>query len=697
MTTKNQTMDKAPLLTHSPLLHLLQITPSPQSLDYILNKGQFHLHTLLTEQSHPATRELSRVVKENTLAGIEMLFSVDRDIEQRIGEIAGDTTIPDRAVDAVCRAIREGRRIYVYGCGATGRLAKQMESAFWRPFWEKVRKSAVWAKLASALPANIDDLLIGEMTGGDRALVSSLEGFEDLQVIGRLQLADHGISRGDVVFCVTEGGETSSVIGTILAAFAQYGDHGGAGSGEVSAESRAEARSNLFFLYNNPDELLMPFDRSRSVLENDGITKLNLTTGPQAITGSTRMQATTIETFVLGCILEEAISITLKKYLTGPEMATVGLVHHLKLPLRLNSFTVVRTMMKDIDSSLAALTNLESEVYRTGHTTFCFANRAMSTVFTDCTERSPTFRLWPLDPVTEKAPKSWIQVWTGADDASAAWKTLLGREFRGMDKQFYQWAFESISDPFLREIALKSLSSAGNDQRDQYDFSLSGINLCKRGPGPGDLCILVCLGNEAAELNMPGSGFHRFLGLARAAGAKTAILLVQDSAWLSHGKLPHVDEAVALKFPRFVDPMGLRMQVALKMMMNAHSTAVMARLGRVTGNSMTAVNPGNLKLIGRATFLIMELVNRALQQAPAGVRTDITEVSYTEANAVLFDCIANRGAQGIQHAEVALCIIRILESVRTGKDVGWKAADALLKQGGLDEYLNSKNKKTNHE
>ena len=690
-------MDKAPLLTHSPLLHLLQITPSPQSLDYILNKGQFHLHTLLTEQSHPATRELSRVVKENTLAGIEMLFSVDRDIEQRIGEIAGDTTIPDRAVDAVCRAIREGRRIYVYGCGATGRLAKQMESAFWRPFWEKVRKSAVWAKLASALPANIDDLLIGEMTGGDRALVSSLEGFEDLQVIGRLQLADHGISRGDVVFCVTEGGETSSVIGTILAAFAQYGDHGGAGSGEVSAESRAEARSNLFFLYNNPDELLMPFDRSRSVLENDGITKLNLTTGPQAITGSTRMQATTIETFVLGCILEEAISITLKKYLTGPEMATVGLVHHLKLPLRLNSFTVVRTMMKDIDSSLAALTNLESEVYRTGHTTFCFANRAMSTVFTDCTERSPTFRLWPLDPVTEKAPKSWIQVWTGADDASAAWKTLLGREFRGMDKQFYQWAFESISDPFLREIALKSLSSAGNDQRDQYDFSLSGINLCKRGPGPGDLCILVCLGNEAAELNMPGSGFHRFLGLARAAGAKTAILLVQDSAWLSHGKLPHVDEAVALKFPRFVDPMGLRMQVALKMMMNAHSTAVMARLGRVTGNSMTAVNPGNLKLIGRATFLIMELVNRALQQAPAGVRTDITEVSYTEANAVLFDCIANRGAQGIQHAEVALCIIRILESVRTGKDVGWKAADALLKQGGLDEYLNSKNKKTNHE
>jgi len=33
------------------------------------------------------------------------------------------------------------------------------------------------------------------MTGGDRALISSLEGFEDLQLIGRLQLKDRGIEK----------------------------------------------------------------------------------------------------------------------------------------------------------------------------------------------------------------------------------------------------------------------------------------------------------------------------------------------------------------------------------------------------------------------------------------------------------------------------------------------------------------------
>jgi len=45
------------------------------------------------------------------------------------------------------------------------------------------------------------------------------------------------------------------------------------------------------------------------------------------------------------------------------------------------------------------------------------------------------------------------------------------------------------------------------------------------------------------------------------------------------------------------------------MLLNAHSTAMMAKLGRVTGNTMTNVNPSNLKLVGRATFLIMSHVN----------------------------------------------------------------------------------------
>jgi hypothetical protein len=51
------------------------------------------------------------------------------------------------------------------------------------------------------------------------------------------------------------------------------------------------------------------------------------------------------------------------------------------------------------------------------------------------------------------------------------------------------------------------------------------------------------------------------------------------------------------------DPLNIRSRIALKMIMNAHSTAVMTKLGRVVGNTMTNVRAANLKLIGRATYL----------------------------------------------------------------------------------------------
>lgn len=287
----------------SALLKLLQITPSEQSVDYVANKKQYQLHTLLTEQRHPKTWNLSQVIKADIAQGIDDLLSVDRDISEKFVAMAKHSEVLEQAAEAIERAIFENKNIYIYGCGATGRLAKQIESSFWRPFWKKLQKLPLWDKLNKHLPG-IEDLLKGEMTGADRALISSLEGFEDLQLIGKLQLQEHGIKAGDVVFAITEGGETSSVIGTILSALELY---------DQSAKAGEEAKRNLFFIYNNPDALLLPFDRSRSVLENQQITKICLATGPQAITGSTRMQATTSETFVMGVILEHAICRVLQK------------------------------------------------------------------------------------------------------------------------------------------------------------------------------------------------------------------------------------------------------------------------------------------------------------------------------------------------------------------------------------------------
>ena len=112
------------------LLKLMGIEPSTESIDYVQNKTQFQLHTLLTEQRHQKTWYLSDRVQKDTLAGLKMLSAVDDDIRVKLEAMAADTTMLDQAAAAVEAALLAKRRIYVYGCGATGRLAKQMESAF---------------------------------------------------------------------------------------------------------------------------------------------------------------------------------------------------------------------------------------------------------------------------------------------------------------------------------------------------------------------------------------------------------------------------------------------------------------------------------------------------------------------------------------------------------------------------------------
>ena len=126
------------------------------------------------------------------------------------------------------------------------------------------------------------------MAGGDYALIKAVEGFEDYTAFGQKQIRDLGVREGDVVFAITEGGETSFVIGT--------------------AWEGADAGARVYFVYNNPDGILCRHvERSREVLKDDRIQKLNLTTGPMAISGSTRMQATTIQLCVLVTVLEVVV------------------------------------------------------------------------------------------------------------------------------------------------------------------------------------------------------------------------------------------------------------------------------------------------------------------------------------------------------------------------------------------------------
>lgn len=661
------------------LLELVGVKPSPQSLDYVANKTQFQLHTLLTEQRHPRTTRLSDVAAKNLPEALAMLFSVDDDIAARLGTL--DAAPLRRLSDAVEQALLQHRRIYVYGCGATGRLAKQLESSFWRPFW---RAALADGDVRQKLPRpDVADALTGEMTGADRALISSLEGFEDLQLIGARQLADHGVQKGDVVIAVTEGGETSSVIGTILAARAQW-----------RPDEAAAAREQLYFVYNNPDDKLRPFVRSRRVLDEPGITKINLATGPQAIAGSTRMQATTIETFVLAHALEDAVSRYLARFLDGATRARLGFQHGVTLGDRLARFARVLDAVKRAAPSLAKLTALEADTYRAGRFSTYFADRGLITVFIDGTERSPTFRLHPLDTVDEPRRRCWIQVWTPARDRHDAWRKMLGREFRGLDARLYKTPFErDIDDPYLRAAALHSLERAGDQQQERYDFSFSDDNLARRGPDAGDFGLAIAV-DEGTALADTRSDFAHFAALFAAHDARLGFIVVGDAhAAAPDGGVPRLPGAIVqLRVGADDDPFHVDQQIALKMALNAHSTAIMARLGKVVGNTMTNVSPSNLKLVGRATYLIQLHVNDVLAR-PHWIRRygRRAPISYAEANAVLFDAmrfVADKRDRGSQEAaEVSLSIVRILESLRRGRAVGPDEALEIVEKVGLGRYL----------
>jgi len=91
-----------------------------------------------------------------------------------------------------------------------------------------------------------------------------------------------------VVFAITEGGETSFVIGT--------------------AWEGVDSGAKVYFVYNNPDDILCRHvERSREIIKDSRIEKINLTTGHMAIAGSTRMQATSIQLCVLMTILEMVV------------------------------------------------------------------------------------------------------------------------------------------------------------------------------------------------------------------------------------------------------------------------------------------------------------------------------------------------------------------------------------------------------
>jgi N-acetylmuramic acid 6-phosphate etherase len=201
-----------------------------------------------TEQRNPRTRGLDLHSTQNLLRALNREdATVPRAVAKEIPAIA-------RAVETMTLAIDRGGRVFYAGAGTSGRLATLDASEVPPTFGVSSQKfQAVIA-------------------GGIRALTHAVEGAEDSSSQGAKDLASRHITKHDVVVGITASGSTPYVLGALAA-----------------AKRRGAATIGITSNRNSP------LEKSVKIL-------IATNTGPEAITGSTRLKAGTAQKLVLNML-----------------------------------------------------------------------------------------------------------------------------------------------------------------------------------------------------------------------------------------------------------------------------------------------------------------------------------------------------------------------------------------------------------
>ena len=203
---------------------------------------------LNTEKRNPRSFSI------DTMSVKEILDTINE--EDSIITRAVKAAIPDigKTVKYAINSIKNGGRVFYIGAGTSGRLGVLDASEIPPTF---------------SAPA---DYFIGIIAGGDKALRSSIEGAEDLVENAIRDLKPYAINKMDTVIGISCSGAASYVVSAL-----QYAH---------------EMRAKTIYLVTNPN----PYHNA----EVDVV--INADTGPEIITGSTRMKAGTATKMVLNMI-----------------------------------------------------------------------------------------------------------------------------------------------------------------------------------------------------------------------------------------------------------------------------------------------------------------------------------------------------------------------------------------------------------
>lgn len=207
------------------------------------------LATAVTEQRNAASSILDRLSVPEM---IDLFVAEETCVAAAIAACRDDLA---RAVELTTTALRNGGRLFYVGAGTSGRLgvldASEIPPTFGAP--------PEWVQ--------------GIIAGGPSALYQAVEGAEDQPELGAHAVRERGAGAGDVVCGITASGRTPFALGALT-------------------QARASGAKTILLTCNpSRRRALEPWD-----------VEIDLPTGPEIVTGSTRLKAGTATKLALNIL-----------------------------------------------------------------------------------------------------------------------------------------------------------------------------------------------------------------------------------------------------------------------------------------------------------------------------------------------------------------------------------------------------------
>jgi N-acetylmuramic acid 6-phosphate etherase len=206
-----------------------------------------------TEQRHPLSNDLDGL---STLEIVRLMNRLDAQVPLVIAEALPQIA---QVVDMVTKTIEGGGRLFYEGAGTSGRLA--------------VLDAAELIPTFNLMPG----LVIGLIAGGPAAMTQSVEGAEDDAEQGRLDLITHQFSSRDMLIGIAASGRTPYVLGGLHYA--------------------TEQSAPTAVIVCNPAS---PMAAAAQVA-------IEIVTGAEVLTGSTRLRAGTAQKLTLNLLSTAAM------------------------------------------------------------------------------------------------------------------------------------------------------------------------------------------------------------------------------------------------------------------------------------------------------------------------------------------------------------------------------------------------------